>query len=314
VDERQTLGAFLTRWLTDVVEPTVRPRTFDSYRMIVNRHLIPALGKLRLAHLTPSDVQSYLHQKRAQGLSPRTVQYHRSVLRTALGQALRWEEVSRNVATLVDPPRSERTEVEPFTLDQITALQTALKGHPLEGVIILALATGMRQGELLGLTWVDVDLDGANVRVRQQLQRIKGKLTLCPLKTDRSRRTLALPAFAVEALRRQRIWQLEARLARGERWQDSDLVFPSGTGAPTDAAGLVHRYHKLLDAAGLPRKPFHTLRHSCASFLLAQGHDLRTIMEQLGHSQISLTANIYSHVAQSLKRQAADSLQELFGA
>ena len=145
----------------------------------------------KLTALTPSDLQAYLNRKRVgdpskqiKALSARTVQYHRAVLRTALAQALEWGEVSRNVAALVKPPRVERKEVEPFTVEQSTALLTALSSHPLEGVVTLALATGMRQGELLGLAWADVDLEAATIRVHQQVQRIERKLTICPLKTD----------------------------------------------------------------------------------------------------------------------------------
>jgi integrase len=311
--ERQTVANFLKHWLEECVKPSVRQRTYASYAQLVRLHIAPGLGKHQLSRLALQDLRGLLNQRAAGGLSPRTVQYLRAIVHRALSQALKDDLVHRNVAALVDSPRVEKTEVEPFTVEESSALLKSIAGHPLEGVLTLALATGLRQGELLGLTWGDLDLDKATVRVRQQLQRIEGKLTLCPLKTDRARRTLALPAFAIDALRRQRVRQLEAQLLAGDRWQDLGLVFSSDVGTPRDASNLVHRYHKLLDAAGLPRKPFHNLRHSCASFLLAQGADLRTIMEKLGHSQISLTADLYAHVALSLKRQAADSLQERFG-
>jgi integrase len=310
---RQSLGHFLDRWLEDAAGPTVRPRTFESYEMIVARHLKPALGRRMLAELSPRDVQAYMNQKLAAGLSARTVQYHRAVLRRALGQALKWGDVARNVATLVDPPRLVRKEIEPLDVEQAGAFLGAIRGHRLEALFTVALALGLREGEALGLRWQDIDLDGARLRVRQQVQRIKGKgLQFTEPKTERSRRTLALPPFAVDALRDHRVRQLQERLLAGNSWRDNDLVFPSTLGTPMDASNLIGQYHRLLKQAGLPPRRVHDLRHTCATLLLVQGEDLRVVMEVLGHSQISLTANTYQHVAESLKRGAADKMQALF--
>lgn len=310
--ERQTVARFLERWLEDAVRPSVRPRTHASYSQLVRLHITPALGKKLLGQLTPQDVQAFLNQKRASGLSPRTVQYLRAVLRRALGLALKWGLVVRNVATLVDSPRVERHEVEPLNPDQARAFLQAASGDRLEALYTVALALGLRQGEALGLRWEDIDLDTGNLHVRKQLQRIDGKLRLTEPKTTRSRRSVALPLFAVDALREHRVRQLEERLLAGSRWQDQGLVFPSTIGTPLDTRNLVHRYHALLERAGLPRRRFHDLRHTCPTLLLIQGEDLRVVMEVLGHSQITLMANTYQHVVQSLKRGAADRMQAIF--
>ena len=177
---------------------------------------------------------------------------------------------------------------------------------------LMVLALGLRQGEALGLRWTDVDLERGTLRVQKQLQRIDGKLQLTEPKTERSRRTIALPGFALDALRGHRVRQLEERLVAGEQWQDHGLVFPSTNGTPLDPRNMVRQVHELLDRAGLPRKRFHDLRHTCATLLLVQGADLRVVMDVLGHSQISLTANTYQHVVESLKRDAADRMQALF--
>lgn len=325
-DGRTTVGQFLRLWLSDVARPTIRPRTFESYEMIVNLHLIPAFGKVRLSKLGPQDVQTYMNRKRKEGLSPKTVVNHRAVLRRALGQALKWGLVARNVATLVDPPRVTRHEIEPLSLEEAEKLLQAVRGHRLEALFTVALALGLREGEALGLCWKDVDLDGGMLLVRRQLQRLKGELVdgkrqrgrvvLAETKTDRSRRTIALPAFAVQALREHRVRQLEERLQMGARWkgcEQGELVFPSIFGTPLDARNLIRQYHALLEKAGIPRRRFHDLRHTCATLLLVQGEDLRVVMEVLGHSQITLTANTYQHVVQSLKRGAADKMQALLG-
>lgn len=313
-NDRQTVRDFLDRWLEDAAKPKVRPRTYASYRQQIKLHILPAIGKQKLTQLSPTDVQAYMNQKLASGLSPRTVQYHRAILRRALGQALKWGDVVRNVATLVDPPKVERHEVEPLTPEQARVFLAAAKGHRYEALYTVALALGLRQGEALGLRWEDVDLDRATLRVRAQLQRIDGKLRLTEPKSKRSRRLVSLPAFAVDALREHRVRQLQERLLAGSRWQDHGLVFPSTIGTPMDARNLVTQYHRLLEQAGLPRKRFHDLRHTCATLLLIQGEDLNVVKEVLGHSQISLTADTYQHVAEALKRGAADRMQALLGA
>ena len=220
----------------------------------------------------------------------------------------------RNVATLVDPPRVVRKEIEPFDVESAEQLLRAVRGHRLEALFTVALALGLRQGEALGLRWDDIDLDNATIIVRKQLQRIEGKLQLTEPKTERSRRTIALPPFAVDALRLHRIRQLQEKLIGGDGWNEWNLVFTSATGTPLDASNLSGQYHRLLRKANLPRKRFHDLRHTCATLLLLQGEDLRVVMEVLGHSQITLTANTYQHVMQSMKRKAADRMQALFGA
>jgi len=263
-------------------------------------HAHPELGWHE--HRTTSRIVEHLA---AAGLSPRTVQYLRAILRRALGQALKWGLLARNVATLVDPPRVERHEVEPLTPEQAKALLATCRGDRLEALYTVALA--------LGLRWDDVDLDGDMLRVRKQLQRIDGKLQLTEPKTARSRRSIALPGFAVQALREHRVRQFEERLLAGSRWQDMGLVFPSTIGTPVEPRNLVPQYHRLLDRAGLPAKRFHDLRHTCATLLLIQGEDIRVVMDVHGHSQISLTANTYQHVVQSLKERAADRMEAMFG-
>ncbi len=313
ITDRQTVAQFLDRWLADVVKPSVRPKTYHSYAQLVRLHLKPALGRHQLAKLLPQHVQGMMNDKLAAGLSPRTVQYLRAVLRRALGQALKWGLVARNVATLVDPPRSERHEMQALNPSQAGQFLEAARGDRLEALYRVALSLGLRQGEILGLRWEDVDFDAGTMRVRVQLQRIDGKPRLVDLKTVKSRRTVALPAALVMALKAHRMHQLEERLLAGGRWQDWGLVFTSTIGTPLDARNLTTRYKALLKRAGLPDVRFHDLRHSCASLLIAQGVPPRVVMEILGHSQISLTLNTYTHVLLDAQRQAADVMDRLFG-
>lgn len=311
--ERQTVSQFLDKWLQDSVKPTVRSKTYDSYGQIVRLYIAPALGKIQLAKLSPQQVQAFLNAKLESGLSPRTVQYCHAILRRALGQAYKWAQVPRNVATLVDPPRVRRHEVQPFTPDQARAFLASIQGDRLEALYTVALSLGLRQGEALGLRWSDVDLERGMLTVRMALQRVGGKLQLVEPKTERSRRTLRLPQVTLAALKAHRVRQLEERLLAGAQWQDSGLVFTSTIGTPMEPRNAFRRYQEALSRAGLPHFRFHDLRHTAATLLLAQGVHPRVIMEILGHSQISLTMNTYSHVVPALGDEAATRMDRALG-
>jgi integrase len=310
--ERGTVGQFLQEWLEGTVKTKVRSSTYTSYRDIVRLHLEPELGKVRLSKLTQTEVQRLLNQKLKEGLSPRRVDYIRAVLRGALNQALRWGRVSRNVAGLAHSPRIPKHEVEPLTPSQAAVLLDTVKGGRLETLCRVALALGMRQGEILGLSWDDVDLDEGVIHVRHSLQREDGTFVLVELKSDRSHRTIGpIPSDLIDALRAHRTRQAEDRLA-SDRWDNKwELVFTSPTGRPLHATDVTHALQALLERAGLPRKRFHDLRHTCASFLLAQGVSPRVVMEILGHSQISLTLDTYSHVLPAVQGDALAGLSKI---
>ena len=254
------------------------------------------------------------HKTREGRLAPRTIQYMHSVLRAALNQAVRWRMVHFNAAAMVSAPRGARIEPKVLTPKEARQLLDAARGDRLEALYSVALALGLRQGEALGLKWSDVDLDAGTLRVRRAAQRIPHQGTqLVETKTVRSRRTLVMPPVVISALRSHRARQNLERLAAGERWIDNDLVFASMTGTLSDGPNVTHRFRRLLNKAGLPPMRFHDLRHACASLLLVQGVHPRVVMETLGHSQISLTMNTYSHVLPALQTEAAEKMEALLG-
>jgi len=310
-DERITVGEFLDQWLDQVAAPSVRGSTFAGYEGTVRRHLKPVLGRIALARLEPRQIQSLLNEKFDSGLSARSVGIIHAVLRQALNQALRWEMVSRNVATLVEPPRAPRADVTYMTPTQARTFLDAIRGDRLEALYAVAVALGLRQGEILGLRWADVDFDVSTITVCQALQRVDGRLTFVEPKSRRSRRTIPMPPTVARALRAHRARQLEERLTGGPDWNEYDLVFVSTTGTPLDGRNLTRRFQAVLERAGLPRMRFHDTRHTCASLLLAQGVQPRVIMETLGHSQIGLTLNTYAHVIPELQREAAERMEEV---
>jgi integrase len=305
----QTVRQFLETWLTDVVRPIKAAKTYASYADLLHLHVIPVLGRHRLDKLGPQQVAGLLKAKSEAGLSARTVHHIRSVLRNALNQAVRWGLVTRNAAALTEPPRQDAKEVRPFLPDQARAVLVAATGERLEALVRLALMLGLRQGEVLGLRWEDVDLDVGKLRVARALQRIDGKLVLKEPKTEKSRRTLHLPPSLVADLRAHRIRQLEERIAAGPRWQDHGMVFATGHGTPIDPRNAIRVWHRLLAKAKLERRPFHTCRHTAASLLLAEGVPVKVVQEVLGHTMLSTTADTYGHLFPEAFREAADAME-----
>jgi integrase len=311
-----TVGLLLDRWLDEAVALTVRPRTLASYTYVVRVHLCPALGDVPLASLTAQHVQGFLNAKAAAGLAPRTVGYLRGVLRQALGFAERMDLVGRNVARLARPPRVPRRQVNPLTIEQARTFRAAIAGDRLEALYLVAVGCGLRQGEILGLRWGDVDLEGRTLSVRNALARVDGELRLVEPKSATSRRIIPMPAFVAEALAAHRVRKATEALPRRPLPPDpfADLVFTTTLGTPLDGISVTRRFQRVLKAAGLPRQRFHDLRHAAASYMLAAGVPARVVMETLGHSEISLTLNTYSHVLPGLGRDAADRMDALLGA
>jgi len=307
----RTVGDFLDQWLAEVAKPRVRAWTYAGYEVHIRRHLKPTLGRIALERLTPQQVQALLNQKLREGLKPKTVRYLRGTLRTALNEAVRWGLVARNAAALVDGPRVERYPIRPFSPDEARRLLQAIKGDRLEALYSVALTMGLRQGEALGLTWEDIDLEMGYMRISKQLQRIHGSPQLVDPKTERSRRTLAMPPMIAQSLRDHFRRQQRERQHAGSRWTESGLAFTTPIGTPLDGTAVTKEFHRLLDRADLPQRRFHDLRHSCATLLLVQGVSPRVVMDVLGHSQIGLTMNTYSHVIPDLRRDAATRMQQL---
>lgn len=311
VGERLTVGQHLDTWLESSVKPSVRPRTYAGYEAHVRLHLKPALGKVSLSKLTPQQVQSFLNQTIEGGLTPATALRIRATLRKSLNQAMRWGLVSRNVATLIDAPKARRPKIEPMPPEQARQFLAAIQGDQHEALYNLVLATGLRQGEALGLRWEDIDIDRGSVTVRRSLQRLKGVSTLSQTKTEGSWRTLPIPPIAVQRLREHRARQNRERLQAGDGWNDLGLVFTAAAGEPIEPSGVTKRFQRILKREGLPRRRFQDLRHTAATYWLLQGIDLQVVKDLLGHSQISLTADTYAHVMPALREDAAARMEEL---
>ena len=306
VDGRTSVSAYLDTWLASVAS-RVRPRTMRHYTYMVGT-ISGQIGSLKLAALSPQDVAAMLAKMQVSGLSPQTCAHVRAVLRTALADAERWGQIGRNSAQLASAPRVPHQPPRILTPEQAKALLDALRDDGLRRMATVAVHTGLRQGELLGLRWQDV-ADG-ELHVTQALQRLGGEYDLVEVKSRTSRRTVPLTADAAQALTQERQCQLEARLAAGGRWYQPipDLCFTTATGAPRSGSAITHQFADALSAAGLPPMHWHHLRHAFAGLMLASGADLSTVSSLLGHTSVNLTASTYAGVMPSLKRQAADRL------
>src|SRR5918997_2139921 len=305
-----TLGDYLDRWLNDSVRDTVRDTTFERYEQIVRMHIKPALGRVKLKNLTPTHVRG-LYKATLQSLSPRTVQYIHVTLHKALKQAVNDGLVPRNVTEAVKPPQVRREEIHPLTPEQVNALLNAARGDRLEALYMLAIHTGLRQGELLGLKWEDVNLEEGTLQMRRTLTTTKGGPVLSTPKTKGSRRSVRLTQSAVEALRRHLQQQLGEIDMAGSLWEENGLIFASETGEPLERRSIVkYQFKKVLKCAGLPDKRFHDLRHTCATLLLGRNVNPKIVSEMLGHATIAITLDTYSHVLPNMQDHAAQALEE----
>ncbi len=311
--ENLKVGEYLDSWLTDSVRDTVRQRTFERYESIVRVHIKPALGRVKLGALTPNHVRRLYRQKLDSGLAPRTVNYIHTTLHKALKDAVSDALIPRNAAS-VKAPRPEKPEIHPLAPDQARKLiATARESEDrFEALYVLALHCGLREGELLGLRWDDIDLTGttATLHVRRTLSQTRTGHIFEKPKNGKGR-SAKCSHKATEALKRHRARQNEERLGMGSLWQDDGLVFPTITGTTMSGTNLLGRHFKpLLRRAGLPPIRLHDLRHTCATILLMAGKHPKYVQELLGHASISITLDTYSHVIEGMDGGLADAMDE----
>ncbi len=318
---RQTLGAFLEEYL-QAARTTLRPATWEGYRASLAAYVVPTLGATPLQHVTPAALTSMYadllangRANRPGGLSARTVRMTHSIVRKALSEAVRWGYLARNPADLATPPRQQPPEMHTWSADELRAFLEHVEGDRYYVAYLLAATTGLRRGELLGLRWRDVDLDGGRVSVTQSLLTINNRMVFSPPKTATSRRSVTLDAHTLAALREHRKAALAERLSFGADWPDHDLVFTAPDGEPVHPRRFsAYYFAQHVRAAGLPMIRFHDLRHTHATLALQAGVHPKVVSERLGHSSIAVTMDRYSHVMPAMEAEAAEKVAAvLFG-
>jgi integrase len=313
-DKNLTVGEYLDRFLEDVQRGSVRESTYSRDKYLLANHVKPALGRMKLRNLSAMHLQRLYRDKLDAGLSPATVQKMHHVIHKALSQAVRWDLIGRNPADAVKAPTPSTEEMRPLSADEARRLLDAAKGDRLEALYVLAVHTGMRRGELLGLKWSDVDLEGSAVSVRRTLTCTgNGKgVALGDPKTKRSRRTVRLTREATEALRGHLTRQLRQIEEARDHYRDEGLVFATEAGTLINPSNLRQRsFAPLLKRAGLPPSVrFHDLRHTTATLLLSRGVHPKFVQELLGHASVAITLDTYSHAVPGMGDQTAAAMED----
>ncbi len=316
---KMTVAEFLRQWLSDYCKPNLAPRSYESYKMIVEKHLIPELGNIKLKKLKPFHIQSYQSKKLSSGrrdgkkggLSNTTVNRHNTLLSSALNYAVRMQMLPKNPAKAVKPPREDNREMVVLNEDQIKKLLDNCEDDWIYNIIYFSVNTGMRRGEVIGLRWKDVEFNNKVVRVNQICQRIRNKgIIFKEPKTQASRRSIAISRDLIKLLKNIRKKQNEQKLFMGEKYYtEQNLVFCNDDGTPMNPQGVTRKFKQVAKSAGFPDMRLHDLRHTHASLLLSKNISPKVIQERLGHKNISQTLDTYSHVSPKMQREAAEKIQ-----
>ena len=328
-NDKITLGQWIDRWLEVYKKPTVKYSTWFSYKQLAENHIKPALGKKRLDRLQANEIQEFynrlsnsgriIEKKNNQtvkdkpaGLSPQTVRNCHNVLRGALDQAYKEALIRWNPIVAVELPALDHREIQPLTGEQVVFFLDAIKEHEIYPVIFTNLGTGLRRGELLALTWPDVDLKAGTAFIRQSWLQVGRELyTQDDVKTKASRATVTLPDEVVKVLKQVKKDQAKNKLLLGEAYMDNNLVFCREDGTPYRPDYIYHQYKDLLKEHGLPDTTFHALRHTFCTLLLENGEDLATVSKLARHSTLSITSDLYVHKTQTMQERAASKLDSI---
>ena len=307
-NERVTLGEYLAIWLDEIVKPTIRVRTYDSYDGVISRHIVPHIGAQRLDKIKPITLQRFYAQLERANVGPRTRQLVHVTLASALKRAVRLNLIEMSPVEGVDAPRVPKAHTTALSMEQMEAFLAALESHRLYALFVVGFTTGMRPGEILGLQWQDVDFAAATIAVRRTIEDHKGTPVIGEPKTAGSRRRIDIPARCIRALRKHQEILLKEGL-RASVW-----VFPSTVGTPLGMRNVVRLFKDKLGEAKLPSTiRCYDMRHTAATLALVAGVPLKVVSERLGHASIKITADTYQHVTPSLQKDAVRRLDELFG-
>ena len=306
-------GDWLDLWLETYVSPTVKPYTTDSYTNICNRYLKPYLGRYKLSQLSALPIQKmYNELQQEHKLSAKTVKNIHGVLHRALTQAVKLQMLKANPSDLCDLPKVTRKEIQPMEQDDITAFLRVIRWHKYERLYAVTLFTGMRQGEVLGLTWDCVDFQRCTLTVSKQLQKTKkvgGEYTLVSTKSGKSRIITVAPSV-MEFLREEKRWQEQMQILAGSAWDNSwNLVFTNELGRHLVHFTVYKHFKEIVREIGMPKERFHDLRHSYAVVSIENGDDMKTVQTNLGHATSSFTLDVYGHVSQRMHQQSAERME-----
>lgn len=307
-----TVAGFLTYWLDTYCKQHLAPNTVRGYRVNIEKHIIPNIGKTPLIKLQPKDIQDLYTKLLAAGLSGTSVRYVHNNLHKAFGYAVKLQALPRNPADLVEPPKIARHEAATLSPDEVLRLLTACGDSELGVPVLLAVSLGLRRGEALALRWDDVDMENRVLVVRHSaLCESADTFQIADTKTKSSRRAIRLPEYVVAVLKARSELLDERRKTLSASYNHLNLVCFRDAGTPYTSNALQHQYKKLLQSAGLPDIRFHDLRHTNATLMLRNGIPAKVVSAMLGHSSIQLTMDTYSHVLPDMQEGATNAMDKL---
>ena len=313
-----TVGAWVQEWLDVYAALTVKPYTLSTYRMILKNHIRPLMGNQQLQSLKGNHIQRFYNQLGAKGLSAKSIKNIATVLHKSLGKAVILGYIPSNPCDAAELPRVRTKEIHPLTDEEIPKFLQAVKDHPMGNAYVVCMFCGLREGELLGLSWDRVNFEKQEIIVSQQLQRSKekgvGYLLLDTTKSGRPR-TIKPPAIAFDYLRAERRTQLEHQLQAGSAWENQwNLVFTNGLGQHYAIHTFYKEFKKLAAQIGRPDARPHDLRHTCATAAIAAGSDIKSVQDLMGHATAAFTLDRYAHTSQRMKQDTANRLQAYYEA
>lgn len=312
IAKSQTLGNYMEFWLENYAKSKLRPSTYTNHEVAVRSRIIPALGKMELDKLSPIHVTKYLTDLQKEELSADYIKYLHAVLKKALNQAVKWQLIPKNIMENVDPPRLEQKEIVTWTPEQANEFLSYAMKDKYYIAFVLAIYTGMRRGEILGLRWKDIDFEQARISVQQTLYRpVNQGIIFQEPKTKSAKRRIAIPLFVVQELETHKVNQDQLKEQFGAGYQDHDLVVCYDDGRPQDPRNLLRHYERIIKRSGLPYIRFHDLRHTHATMLLQLGEHPKVVSERLGHSRVGITMDVYSHVMPDMQKDAADNFERM---
>lgn len=308
---REYFRDFIDNWFKTVARDRVSDKTLRGYEQSTRLYLIPNLGTTQLERITPEQIQKLYYEMREKGLSSSTIKNVHAVLNSALKQAVRWGKINRNPAALVDLPRNKKTEMKVLNQEEAKRfLDTAIYNR-LKSLFSLLITTGMRPGEALALKWNDIDFENNRITINKSLSRVDGKWSLKEPKTSHGRRTIPVPSEVMKDIKEHKELQDHEKVGlKTNDYSDHDFVYATKTGEPFNDRNIISQYFKpLLKNAGLPDIRLYDLRHTCATLLLSAGVNPKIVSERLGHADVSLTLNTYSHVLPDMQESAAKKIE-----